>query len=137
MPKLENKVIVRFRDGKIIKGYAYDFSPSRENFHLAGFHNVNQTTEVSTSLVKAIFFVKSFDGDKDHPNPDDFSVESLENASGLKVKVTFSDGELMYGTTHGYSPERNGFFVFPADRTINNERVFVMRDSTVAVETWT
>lgn len=136
MPKLENKVIVRFRDGRIIKGYAYDFSPSREIFHLAGFHNVNQATEVSTSLVKAIFFVKSFDGDKDHPSPDDFSVESLENASGLKVKVTFSDGELMYGTTHGYSPERNGFFVFPADKTINNERVFVMRESTAAVETW-
>ena len=136
MPKIENKVVVHFRDGKIIKGYAYDFNPSKETFHLTDFQNANQTTEVSISLMKAVFFVKTFEGDKDHPNPEDFSMENLNNTSGLRVKVTFFDGELMYGTTHGYSPERTGFFVFPADKTINNERVFVIKESTVAVETW-
>jgi small nuclear ribonucleoprotein (snRNP)-like protein len=136
MQKIENKVVVHLRDGRIIKGYTYDFNPSRETFHLADIQNLNQATELSTSLMKAVFFVKTFEGDKNHPNPEDFSMESLKDTSGLKVKVTFFDGELLYGTTHGYSPQRAGFFVFPADKTINNDRVFVIRESTVAVETW-
>ena len=30
MPKIENKVVVRFRDGRMLKGYTYDFKPPRE-----------------------------------------------------------------------------------------------------------
>ncbi len=136
MPKIENKVVVRFRDGRMVKGYAYDFNPNKEIFHVTDAHNEKEVTEVSTPLMKAVFFVKTFEGDKDHPDPEDFSQESLKNIPGLKVKVTFFDGEVMYGSSHGYSPQRKGFFVFPADKTINNDRVFVIKDSTVAVETW-
>jgi hypothetical protein len=91
---------------------------------------------VSTSLLKAVFFVKTFEGNKNHRSTDDFTVESLRDVPGLKVKVTFSDGEVMYGTTHGYAPERKGFFIFPADKESNNERVFVIRESADGVETW-
>jgi len=54
----------------------------------------------------------------------------------LKVRVDFLDGEVIYGMTHGYSPSRKGFFVFPADKDTNNERVFVIREATAAVKTW-
>ncbi len=37
----------------------------------------------------------------------------------------------MYGSTHGYAPNRRGFFLFPADKQSNNERVFVIQASTV------
>jgi hypothetical protein len=136
MPKIENKVVVHFRDGRIVKGYTHNFNTNKETFHVADVENAHEITEVSTSLMKAVFFVKTFEGDKDHPHPEDFSMESLKNVPGLKIKVTFFDGEVMYGTTHGYSPQKNGFFIFPADKTINNERVFVIKDSTVAVDTW-
>lgn len=136
MPKIENKVVVHFRDGRIVKGYTHNFNPNKETFHVADVKKEHEVTEVSTSLMKAVFFVKTFEGDKNHPDPEDFSMESLKNVPGLKVKVTFFDGEVMYGTSHGYSPQRNGFFIFPADKTINNERVFVIKESTVAVETW-
>ncbi len=136
MPKIENKVVVHFRDGKIIKGFTHDFNPNKETFHVTDVHNEHGVTEVSTALMKAVFFVKTFEGDKDHPNPEDFSLESLKNVPGLKMKVTFFDGEVMYGTTHGYSPQRKGFFIFPADKTINNDRVFVIGESTVGVETF-
>lgn len=136
MPKVENRVVVRFRDGRMVKGYTYDFNPNKDTFHVTDAHNEKEVTEVSTPLMKAVFFVKTFEGDKDHPDPEDFSQESLKNIPGLKVKVTFFDGEVMYGSSHGYSPQRKGFFVFPADKTINNDRVFVIKDSTVAVETW-
>jgi len=136
MLKIENKVVVRFREGSMVKGFTHDFHPNREIFHVTEVQDGGKVIEVSTSLLKAVFFVKTFEGNKNHRSTDDFSMESLENIPGLKVKITFSDGEVMYGTTHGYAPERKGFFIFPADKESNNERVFVMRESTDKVETW-
>ncbi len=46
---------------------------------------------------------------------------------GRKVRVLFTDGELLVGTTQGYDARRPGFFVFPADTESNNERIFVVR----------
>ena len=136
MAKIENKVVVRFRDGKMVKGYTYDFHPHKEVFHVTETQYSKDVTEVSNSLLKAVFFVKTFEGNKDHRGPEDFSSESLKSAPGLKVKVTFSDGEMMYGSTNGYQPNRKGFFIFPADEESNNERVFIIRQSTVTVETF-
>ncbi len=136
MPKIENKVVVRFRDGRMVKGYTYDFNPHRECFHVTETQYAKEVIEVSNSLMKAVFFVKSFEGNKDHNGPDDFSLESLKDVHGLKIKVTFSDGEVMYGATNGYAPHRKGFFVLPADKRSNNDRVFIIKESTVAVETW-
>jgi hypothetical protein len=50
--------------------------------------------------------------------------------------VAFLDGEVVYGMTNGYSPNRKGFFVFPADKKTNNERIFVIKESTTSVKTW-
>jgi hypothetical protein len=135
MVKPENKVVIRFRDGRIVKGYSYDFNPNKETFHVTKGENEREVFEVSTSLMKAVFFVKTFEGNKDHPGADDLSMESLKKIPGLKVKVTFFDDEVMYGSTHGYAPDRKGFFIFPVNKEDNNERVFVIKESTVAVET--
>jgi hypothetical protein len=134
--KVENKVVVRFRDGRLVKGFTHDFNPNREIFRVTEAGDGGKVVEVSTSLLKAVFFVKTFEGNKDHRGTDDFTVESLKNIPGLKVKITFSDGEVMYGSTHGYAPERKGFFIFPADKESNNERAFVIVASTDKVETW-
>jgi small nuclear ribonucleoprotein (snRNP)-like protein len=136
MLNVENKVVVRFRDGRMVKGYTHDFHPNREIFHVSEVREGGTVIDVSTNLLKAVFFVKTFEGNKDHRSGDDFSVESLKNVPGLKVKVTFSDGEVMYGSTHGYAPERKGFFIFPADKESNNDRVFIIVESTNEVETW-
>lgn len=136
IPKIENKVVVHFRDGKIVKGYTYDFNPNKEIFHVTEAQDPNRVFEVSTSFLKAVFFVKTFEGNKGHPGPADFSMESFKSSPGLKVKVTFFDHEVMYGSTHGYSPQRKGFFISPANKEINNDRVFVIKESTVEVETW-
>ncbi len=137
MPKMENKVVVRFRDGKMLKGYTYDFNPHKEVFHVTNkTHYAKEVAEVSNSHLKAVFFVKTFEGNKNHRSVNDFSLESLETVSGLKVKVTFFDGEVMYGSTNGYAPDRKAFFIFPADEESNNERVFIVRESTTSVETW-
>ena len=49
-----------------------------------------------------------------------------EKPSGKKVEVTFVDGEVLVGSTLGYDPKRQGFFMFPADSKSNNIRVYVV-----------
>jgi len=136
MAKIENKVVARFRDGRMVKGYTYDFNAYKETFHVSVTQYSKEVIEVSHFPLKAVFFVKTFEGNKDYRSPEDFSLASLKNIPGLKVKVTFFDGEVMYGSTNGYAPERKGFFIFPVDKGSNNERVFAIRNSTVTVETW-
>ncbi len=136
MLKVENKVIVRYRDGRMIKGYTHDFKANREIFHVTDVQYGGKVIEVSTSSLKAVFFVKTFEGKKDHRSGNEFSMEGLKNVPGLKVKITFSDGEVMYGSTLGYTPERKGFFIFPADKESNNDRAFIIVDSTDEIETW-
>jgi hypothetical protein len=136
MLQIENKVVVHFRDGRLVKGFTYDFNPNKETFHITKFQDGKEVIEVSASLMKAVFFVKTFEGNKAHPSFDDFSMEKFKDTPGLKVKITFSDGEVIYGSTLGYSPDRKGFFIFPANKETNNDRVFVIKGATDSVEIW-
>ena len=77
MLKIENKVVVRFRDGRMVKGYTHDFNPDREIFHVTEAQDKGRVIEVSTSFLKAVFFVKTFEGNKDHRSSDDFSMGIL------------------------------------------------------------
>jgi len=74
--------------------------------------------------LKAVFFVKTFEGDKEYAERKAF-MEG-EKPSGRKVEVTFRDGEKMQGSTLGYRAEKTGFSLFPADSKHNNMRVFVV-----------
>jgi hypothetical protein len=52
---------------------------------------------------------------------------------GKKIKVIFRDGEELVGTTQGYQTGRPGFFLFPADKQSNIDRVFVLVAATRSV----
>lgn len=134
--EIKNSVVVRYRNGRMLKGFTYDFTPNKELFHVAEPNDDRKVTEVSTSDLKAVFYVKTFQGDKNHSGPKDFSKESLKATPGVKLKVTFADGEILYGTTNGYQPGRKGFFLMPADKACNNERVYVLSEATKSIETW-
>lgn len=133
---LKNRVVVRTRDKRRIRGFTWDFAPNRESFHVVDPDDETKVTELTLADLKAVFYVKSFAGDPSRGGPKPFSKESLRGVPGLKLRVTFADGEVMYGTTNGYQPGRKGFFVMPADRTSNNERVYVITAATASVETW-
>lgn len=132
----KSKIVARYRDARILKGYTLDFMPNKDTFHVVDPEDESRVSGVSASELKAVFYVKTFTGDPGHKDSADFSRESLDGVPGLKLQVTFEDGEVMYGTTNGYTPGRKGFFVFPADKTSNNERVYVFSDATKSVETW-
>ena len=138
MVNLDNKVVARFRDGKIVKGLTHDFSPMKDIFHLTTADEKKEFIEINISQLKAIFFVKTFEGNKDYKGPNETEIlEILTKVAGLKLKITFSDGEIMYGSTQGYQPERKGFFIFPADRDVNNcERAYIIKEATTEVKTW-
>ena len=119
------KVVVRYRDGRLIKGFTQDFFPTKKLFHLIPVDNRSgRPIEVSMEDLKAIFMVLDFTGDSLYKERRKY-VEG-ETPSGQKVEVTFIDGEVLVGSTLGYDPKRQGFFIFPADPQSNNIRVYVI-----------
>lgn len=125
-----NQVVARFIDGRTLKGHTNDFLPAKDRFHLVplGAAPGTRPQEVKVADLKALFFVKDFQGDATHTETHAFSEH--RPVPGRKLKVTFRDGEVLEGTTQGYQPGRPGFFVIPADSTSNNERCFVVSAST-------
>jgi hypothetical protein len=119
------KVVVRYSDGRVIKGFTEDFYPKKERFHLIPADNPSGgEIEVSMKDLKAIFMVRDFIGHSLYKERKMY-IEG-ENPSGKKVEVTFIDGEVLVGSTLGYDPKRQGFFIFPADPKSNNIRVYVV-----------
>jgi len=119
------KIVIRYSDGRVIKGFTQDFFPTKELFHLTPLDNPSGgSIEVSMKDLKAIFMVVDFVGHPQYRERKKY-VEG-EKPSGRKVEVTFIDGEVLVGSTLGYDPKRQGFFIFPADPKSNNIRVYVV-----------
>ena len=118
-----NRLVVRYLDGTLLKGYSQDFHPTRSYFHLAPsiVSSAEKPSMVPMQQLKAVFFVREFEGDPGYVDNRSFS----EAAAGRRMEVTFVDGEQMVGTTLGYRPDGTGFFIRPADSGGNNLRVFV------------
>ena len=123
------KVVARFRDGRLVRGYTADFHPSKPQLHLSAAPHSNDTLFLHLSQLKALFFVRDFAGDQMRVDRHEFGSAP----QGRKVAVTFNDGEILIGSTLGYGGEGNGFFVHPADARSNNLRVFVAPGSTQQV----
>ena len=122
---MQNQIIVRFSDGKILKGTTADLFPNKAVFHIKS-KDSGTTEEIDIFHLKAIYFVKSFEGNPGYQEKDDIERIGL----GKKIRVQFKDGETLVGYTQGYSPNRDIFIVFPSDPDSNNEKVFVVTNAT-------
>ena len=120
------RVIARFRNGHIVRGYTNDFHPSKPHLHLTPEDRASEPTFVPLVALKAVFFVRDFAGDPARTDRTDFQDAS----HGRKVEVAFEDGEVLLGTTLAYRGDGAGFFVHPADSKSNNMRVFVAPGAT-------
>ena len=123
-----NKVVVKFKNGNALKGQTSNFSPNKTFFHME--QPEGGQVEIHMETLKAIFFVKDMAGDKNHKKTYDDKLAG----GGRKIQVRFLDGETIVGYTMGYSPDRMGFFLVPADSKGNNERIFVVKSATEKVE---
>lgn len=95
-------------------------APAAENFG-------QDTQQILVKDLKAVFFVKDFDGNPAYDERRRFSEG--DKAQGRKMEILFKDGEKLVGATLGYEPNRPGFFINPVDGKSNNIRVFVVQSS--------
>jgi hypothetical protein len=117
------KVVAHYLNGELIKGSTQDFSPNKPLFHIYPTTKSNgEGIKVLMKDLKAVFFVRDFVGDSTYNERKHF--KDGENVPGKKLEVLFADDELLVGSTLGYDPNRQGFFLFPADSQTNNIRIF-------------
>lgn len=121
------KIVVRYAEGQILKGYAQDFSSTRSQFTLWPSLTAAASERVIVPLatLKAVFFVRDFAGNPGY-------VERADRGQaqhGRRIEVTLVDDEVIVGRTLSYRPDGHGFFVVPADPLANNIRVFVVSSS--------
>ncbi len=127
-----NKVVLHYKTGNIVKGMTYDFVAEKPIFHIV--HQDGNIEEVETEKLKAVFFVKTYEGNKDYQEAKGFGKIDPVTFRGLKIKVIFFDNEVLYGGTLGYNKTRKGFFVIPADPDSNNLRIYVVASAVKEVK---
>jgi len=127
------KVVVRYVDGRIVKGYTLDFFPNKDQFYLQSLDisEGQEPLKIMVKDLKAVFFVRDFTGNPDYQERRKF-LES-DRPQGRKIEVVFKDGEQMVGATMGYDRSRLGFFIVPVDMQGNNERVYVVQSAIAIV----
>ncbi|MCX5733108.1 MAG: hypothetical protein NTW68_02105 [candidate division NC10 bacterium] len=119
------KVAAHFVDGRILKGLALDFRPSQPTFLFKLRDAADPVEAISIRLadLKALFFVKEFEGD---PNYRASTGTDRTSLLEQQVRVRFHDGEVLRGT----SPSRDlggvGFFLIPMDPRSNNRRIYIV-----------
>jgi hypothetical protein len=131
------KVVIRFNSGKVLKGYVRDF---RTDSSVVILEEAETNIEHRISIIelKAIFFVKTFEGDSEYRERKAYGIrESI----GRKAYIRFNDGESLVGFLEGEIPwekgfflsksddKAKGFFLIPVDSESNNIKIFVVGSS--------
>ena len=123
-----DKVVARFKDGSLVKGKIHDFSIAKSKFRFETIKG--ERRKISVEELKAIFWVKDFQGNKNHRDKFNFDLD----IGGRRIRVRFLDGELIIGHTIGYSSNQPGMFMVPLDTASNNMGVFVIKSATEIIE---
>jgi hypothetical protein len=124
LPEGWQRIVVRFVDGKLLRGYSNDFHPDRGHLHLCPSVGcaAGERLLVPIAQLKAVFFVRDLQGNAERVDSGEFD----HDPRARKLEVTFRDGEVMKGSTLSYKPQSQGFFMTPADSRGNNLRVYVV-----------
>ncbi len=129
---MSNKVVARFLDGRVVRGISLDVDPARPAFHVRPPQGA--ALEVKLSELKALFFVRSLEGDARHEEANTPDPTDPRARGSTIVKLRFADGETIVGLTIRYPPNRPYFFVVPVDTKSNNIRILVNRDAVTGME---
>lgn len=139
--KLPLKVIARLRDGGLVRGYfegvsvedlgtileqaAFSF-PSEIKLRAA---ESGEALTVPLDSLKALFFVKSFEGRKEYREVKFF--DKNPPIKGLWVRLQFCDKESLEGIVQNSVDflVKPGFFLKPPDPAGNNEVLYVLKNS--------
>jgi len=135
------RIVAHLRDGSLLKGYT-DSLPETELEQLlrqgpfplprqstVRTNGTRKTVTLSLDSLKALFFVKSFEGRTDYQEIKFF--ESHPPVEGLWVRIKYYDGEASEGVVHNslHYLTTPGFFLKPPDPESNNEFIYVLKSS--------
>ena len=133
-----HKVVIRYNNGSMIKGWIENFNPNREIFFLQPLKEYSEQAKLDIKItdtnLKAIFFVKDFIGNSEYQKIRSFQKHIWNIPSQRRIIIYFKDGEKLYGSSYGYNPTKTGFFVYPIDSEDNNIRIFVINSAIEKVE---
>jgi hypothetical protein len=128
-------IVARNQDGELIRGTSEDFRPDQYFFHVADPRAAEPIRVLRTQL-KAVFFVKSLEGNPHHTEQKKFTGT---DRTPTKLWVVFTDGEELAGWTDEYNLDEPGFVLYPTDPDSNirhawiphtaTERVFLNEDA--------
>lgn len=114
-----DKIVVHNKRGRIIKGRVFNFSPNQPGFEILPLDG--ELREVRFEDLKAVFFVRDFEGDADYNEHKAFVAEP--DHYKCHIEVRFTDGEVLVGATMNEAGQY-GFFLFPPDEKSNNLGLF-------------
>jgi hypothetical protein len=127
----QRRVIVRFANGRTLRGYctadAHQAAGNNLPERISIRNSSGNVEEVELAGLKAIFFVKTFEGSKDYS---EFKVFTHQpSGRGVWVRVHFHDGEVMEGVAPNSLSTFSGtvFSLTPPDPQSNNEIVIVAK----------
>ena len=141
----EEKVVARYKDGSLVKGYVSNFRIDADMVRLRT-PQAKEDHRVPINDLKAVFFVKTFKGYRDRIER---KVFGIRKHNGSKVYLKFSDRESLLGYIDGEVPwdkgyslaklgkKAKGFYLLPVDSASNNSKIFVVgsaiKDITIMV----
>jgi hypothetical protein len=126
------RVVVRKLDKSMVKGYLDPRGYLAEEVEV--LDREGRLVRVPMIGVKAVFFVREFDGNPDRAERKIF--RSRPRLAGLWVRMTFKDTEVLEALLPNNLLEVDplGYLVTPPDVYSNNVRVFVPRSALTEME---
>ena len=122
---LGHLIVAHLKNGKVIKGVSLDVDAQKPRCHLKT--ESGKTEEIALADAKALFFVKSAEGRKEHQESKDVVPGDSRLVGTRRVRVVFADGEEIIGLMNRYPPITNYFYMLPIDLESNNIRILVNR----------
>ena len=121
---MAQRLVARFLDGRVLKGTSLDVAANRPRFHLRP-EGGGAAVEVALSELKALFFVKSFQGNPEYDEARSVAPGDPRARGSRVVEARFSDGEAIVGLTIRHPPITPFYFLTPVDPRSNNMRILV------------
>ncbi len=129
---MAKQVVARYQNGRVLKGTSLDVDPSKPTCHVRPPRE--QAVEVSLKELKALFFVRTLDGNPEYREGRNVDPSDPRSVGSTVVSLRFADGENMVGLTIRYPPNRPFFYILPVDPKSNNIRALINREAVVAME---
>jgi hypothetical protein len=127
-----NQVVARFLDGRVLKGSCLDVQLDKPTIRLRFADGKTELVELKH--LKALFFVRSLDGDAAKDDARQAASDDPRLRGSAPIVVHFADNESISGLTNRFPPNKPFFFILPVDAASNNIRILVNREAIVRME---